>query len=157
MSGSNTSLRLLFALLVTLFISCEGVRTQDTRTENSIHFETLTEGYDVPWSLEVISDSEFLFTERMGALYHYQNGQVSKVKGIPTSQTFKTDRHYGGMMAISKHPQYNSNKLLYLAYVNTDYTLTIVRFRVVNNTAEGLETIFTSNQFSVGTQYRLAE
>jgi len=31
---------------------------------------TVTDGYQVPWGIEVISDTEYLFTERHGQLFH---------------------------------------------------------------------------------------
>ncbi len=55
-------------------------------------------------------------------------------------------------MDISLHPQFESNRLAYLAFVNENYTLSVARFRLTDKTAEDVEIIFTSNQFSIGSR-----
>jgi glucose/arabinose dehydrogenase/outer membrane lipoprotein-sorting protein len=114
--------------------------------------EILADGFEIPWAIEVISEEDFLFTERMGTLYHYKSGEVKKVTGIPESRTYTVDRPYGGMMDISLHPQFESNQMAYLAYITENYTLSVARFKLYENTAQDLEIIFTSNQFSVGSR-----
>lgn len=42
--------------------------------------------------------------------------------------------------------------MAYLAYVNEDYHLSVVRFRLKGNTAQDVEIIFKSNQFAIGSR-----
>lgn len=100
----------------------------------------------------MIGEDDYLFTERMGTLYHYQNGMVKKLSGTTDTKTYLVDRIYGGMMDISLHPEFNSNRMAYLAYVNEDYHLSVVRFKLEGDTAQDVEIIFTSNQFSIGSR-----
>ncbi|MEX0287589.1 MAG: PQQ-dependent sugar dehydrogenase [Flavobacteriaceae bacterium] len=114
--------------------------------------EVLAEGFEIPWAIEVIDENDYLFTERMGALYHYQNGEVEKVKGLPASKIYVTDRPYGGMMDISLHPDFASNQMAYLSFVNENYHLSIARFKLKGNKAQEVEIIFNSNQFCIGSR-----
>jgi len=140
------------AIFTLLLSSCQMVKPETPESGTAINQEVLAKGFEIPWSIEVISEKDFLFTERMGTLYHYQNGEVKKVKGIPKTRTYRVDREYGGMMDISLHPDFATNRMAYLAYVDEDYHLVVARFRLKANTAQNLEIIFTSNQFSIGSR-----
>ena len=141
-----------FIPITFLFFSCNEVKTKTTASGISIDMEVLADGFEIPWAIEVISEDDYLITERMGALYHYQNGEVNKVTGLPASKTYMTDRHYGGMMDISLHPEFESNQTAYIAYVNEDYDLSVVRFRLKENSAQDVEIIFKTDQFAVGSR-----
>ena len=138
-----------FTVLAILLSSCQKATLE---SDIDIDQEVLAKGFEIPWSIEVIGEKDFLFTERMGTLYHYQNGEVKIVKGIPETRTYRVDREYGGMMDISLHPEFASNRMAYLAYVDEDYHLAVARFKLKENAAEDLEIIFTSNQFSIGSR-----
>lgn len=139
-------------LLLICFCSCNGLLPQKVPSGLNIDLEVLADGFEIPWAIEVIGEEEYLFTERMGTLYHYQNGEVKKVSGIPETRTFMLDRPYGGMMDISLHPRFVSNGWAYLSYVDTDYHLVVARFRLEDNRAQDFEIIFTSDQFSIGSR-----
>ncbi len=141
-----------FIPITLLFFSCNEVKTKTTASGLSIDMEVLADGFEIPWAIEVISEDDYLITERMGALYHYQNGEVNKVTGLPESKTYMTDRHYGGMMDISLHPEFESNQTAYIAYVNEDYHLSVARFRLKENSAQDAEIIFKTDQFAVGSR-----
>jgi len=106
--------KILFIPITVLFFSCGEVKTQTNASGLSIDLEVLADGFKIPWAIEVISEDDYLFTERMGALYRYRNGEVNKVDGLPESKTYTTDRPYGGMMDISLHPEFESNQMAYL-------------------------------------------
>ncbi len=140
------------SLIVTLFFSCDQSTTQTSGSDDSVDQEILADGFEIPWAIAVIDEDDFLITERMGALYRYRKGELKKVKGLPNSKTYKTDRHYGGMMDISLHPKFEFNRLVYLAYVDKYYHLSVARFKLKENTVEDLDIIFSSNQFSIGSR-----
>lgn len=112
--------------------------------------EVLAEGFQIPYAIEVLGEDDFLVTERMGGLFRVTQGKLTQVNGIPESQTYQTDRHYGGMMDISLHPDYAENHLVYIALVKPDYTMSVIRFELDGYNAENIQEIFTSNQFSIG-------
>ena len=142
----------LLFLNIVFFYSCNGQKKQVVGSDYPVELEVLAQGYEIPWAIAVIGEEEYLFTERMGALYHYLNGEVKKVNGIPETRTFMVDRPYGGMMDISLHPNFAANRMAYLAYVNENYHLSVARFRLSENNAADLEIIFTSDQFSIGSR-----
>jgi len=144
--------KILFIPITLLFFSCGEVKTQTTESGLGLDLEVLADGFEIPWAIDVISEDDYLFTERMGALYRYRNGEVNKVDGLPESRTFTTDRPYGGMMDISLHPEFESNQMAYLTYVNEDYHLSVARFRLKENSAQDVEIIFKSNQFAIGSR-----
>ncbi len=138
-------------LVALLLCSCDDA-FHEQESNLLVKQQVLAKGFEVPFGIAVIDENEYLFTERMGALYYYLNGAVNQVTGMPESRTFKADRHYGGMMGISLHPQFRSNQLVYLAYVDQSYHLVVARFRLEENSAQDLEIIFNSNQFSIGSR-----
>ena len=150
--GTKIFKKILFIQISLLFFSCGEVKKQTTASGLSIDMEVLADGFEIPWAIDVISEDDFLFTERMGALYRYRNGEVNKVDGLPESRTFTTDRPYGGMMDISLHPEFESNQMAYLAYVNEDYHHSVLRFRLKENSAQDVEIIFKSDQFAIGSR-----
>ena len=101
-----------------LLCYCQEVNPEPSNSNIPVDQQVLADGFDIPRAIEVISEEEFLFTERMGALYHYRMGEVNKVDGLPESRTYRVDREYGGMMDISLHPKYELNQMMYLAFVD---------------------------------------
>ncbi len=142
----------IFLQISLLCISCNEVNTQIAESGLQIEQEVLAKGFEIPYSIAVISEDDYLVTERMGALYRYRNGKLTEVKGLPESKTFTTDRPYGGMMDLSLHPKFASNKMVYLSFVNKDYHLNVARFKLEENTAKDVEIIFTSDQFCIGSR-----
>ena len=143
----------LLLSVLAIFACKEDLAQQPAGSEFNIEQEVLAEGYEIPFAIEVIAEDDLLFTERMGALYRYEQGEVRKVIGIPESKTFTTDRPYGGMMDISLHPEFTSNSIVYLAYVDQNYQLAIARFRLEENKAEDFEIIFHGDQFAIGSRF----
>lgn len=143
---------LFIGFLILLICSCKGQEPQMPVTSDRVDVEILAEGFEIPFAIEVLGEDEYLFTERMGTLFHYRDGKVSKIRGLPESRTYMADREYGGMMDVSLHPDFESNQLVYLAYVDKDYHLSLLRFRLAENRAEDVEVIFTSDQFSIGSR-----
>src|SRR5215204_1350857 len=47
----------------------------------------LASGYWIPDGIAVIGEREFLFADRRGALYHFVDGRVTGVRGLPRSRT----------------------------------------------------------------------
>ena len=116
-------------------------------------FQTLSDGHDIPWAIEVISEDEFIFTERLGKLFHYRFGETKEIAGLPAAATIKVDKlTYGGYMDVSLHPDFDENGLIYLAYVSSNQTMSVARFTLENDQAQNLEVIFRSNAFSIGSR-----
>jgi hypothetical protein len=99
--------------------------------------------------IAVIGEGEFLFADRGGALYHYAGGGVIRVPGLPLSRTSGV---YGGLLDVSLHPSFADSRLVYIAYNDASFGLTIARFELRDDRAENLSVIFESDEFSIGSR-----
>ena len=136
----------LVALLPFLLWSCAHEPTAHPETTEP---GVLASGYGVPDGIAVIGESEFLFADRGGALYHYRAGDVTRVVGVPPSRTSGV---YGGVLDVSLHPSFPDNRLVYIAYDDASFDLTVARFTLRDNRAENLSVIYKSDEFSIGSR-----
>lgn len=116
-------------------------------------FTTLSEGHSIPWAIEIINEDEFVFTERLGKLFHHRFGETVEITGLPATATVKVEYlTFGGYMDVSLHPEYADNGLIYLAYVAANHSMYVARFTLQDGTAENFEVVFRSNAFSIGSR-----
>lgn len=75
--------------------------------------ETLVEGLEHPWSLAFLPDGRLLVTERPGRLRLIADGRLlpDPVPGLPPVAA----AGQGGLLDIALHPDFASNRLLYLS------------------------------------------
>jgi glucose/arabinose dehydrogenase len=139
--------RRLVALLPFLLWSC---RSEDaTANVGTNEPGVLASGYWIPDGLAVIGEHEFLFADRGGTLYHYVDGRVTEVRGIPAS---KVSTIYGGLLDVSLHPSFPNSRLVYIAYNDNAYDLSVARFELRDDRAEKLSVIYKSREFSIGSR-----
>ncbi len=75
----------------------------------------ISEGLDTPWGIAFLPDGNMLVTERKGTVRLIEkNGSLreSPVAAIPNVKEIGE----GGLLGIALHPQFSSNKLVYLYY-----------------------------------------
>src|ERR671913_1900420 len=67
-----------------------------------------------PWSIAFLPGGDTLITERPGRLRIVRNGKLlpNAVEGTP--QVFHTSQ--GGLLEVAAHPNFATNRLLYLTY-----------------------------------------
>jgi len=137
----------LLALLPFLLWSCRA----DDPTAHGVMTEpgVLASGYWIPDGIAVIGEGEFLFADRGGALYHYVGGGVTRVRGLPPSRTRGV---YGGLLDVSLHPSFPNSRLVYIAYNDDSFGLTVARFELRDDRAERLRVIYESDEFSIGSR-----
>lgn len=111
----------------------------------------LASGYGITDAVAVIGEEEFLFAERSGALHHYVSGNVTRVGGIPVSRTVDGGR-FGGLLEVSLHPDFEDNRLVYIAYDDAAFGLAVARFELRADRARNLEVIYESDEFSIGSR-----
>ena len=109
----------------------------------------LASGYWIPDGLAVIGEGEFLFADRRGTVYHYVGGRTTAVQGLPPSRTSDI---YGGLLDVSLHPSFRDSRLVYIAYNNNAYDLTVARFELRDDRAVNLRVIYQSDEFSIGSR-----
>jgi len=73
--------------------------------------ELIVDGIDIPWGIDFIDETEFLVTDKKGILYHVKNGVKTEVSGLPKVYV----RGQGGLLDVALHPNFKSNKIVYLA------------------------------------------
>lgn len=123
----------------------------------SFRVETVVGNLQVPWSIVWAPDGRMLFTERVGRLRVYENGKLQPAPLFTVPDVEPTSE--SGLMSIALHPQFASNRLLYLsyAYKGDGQRVRVVRYR---ETPGGLSerTIIIDNipaaQFHAGCRVR---
>ena len=110
---------------------------------HSYRVVTVAEGLEVPWSITFLPDGDMLVTERPGRLRIIRDGVLlpHSVPGVPEVHA----EGQGGLFDVLPHPEFTSNRLLYLAYAHPNSggsTTRVVRARFENDQLSGLEEIF---------------
>ncbi|PAP75069.1 PQQ-dependent sugar dehydrogenase [Rubrivirga marina] len=115
--------------------------------------QVVASGFRIPWAVEVLGEDELLVSERFGQLVHVRDGEVRTLEGLPTGQILPVPPLYiGGYNDVSLHPQFETNGLVYLAYVGSDYRMAVGRFDFSDRTVRDFEVVFHSNAFSIGSR-----
>ncbi|MDH3602562.1 MAG: PQQ-dependent sugar dehydrogenase, partial [Candidatus Tectomicrobia bacterium] len=105
--------------LMLLITSCSGHDAPIIPDYRIANFEVIASEFTIPWGIEVIGEDDYLFTERLGSLFRYKDGIVTQISNIPNSNVYSVlgGLMLGGLMDASVHPQFDSNNMVYLAYV----------------------------------------
>ena len=133
----------LIALAIALGVACnqspagrgDGEVAASPQGNAGFKVEKVAGGLEVPWSIVWAPDGRMIFTERPGRVRVIENGTLR-----PQPLFVVTDVEAAGesgLMSVALHPQFSSNRFLYLSYA---YSEGGVRVRVVRyrETPEGL-------------------
>ncbi len=123
MIRTSSSIFLATALLLTATPACtqsagNGSMTgTDEIVRTALHnyrVVTVAEGLEVPWSMGFLPGGDILVTERPGRLRIIRDGALlpDPVPGIPEVVA----RGQGGLLEVLPHPDFESNRLIYLSY-----------------------------------------
>jgi glucose/arabinose dehydrogenase len=106
---------------------------------------TVAEGLLNPWSLAFLPDGEMLITERPGRLRIVRDGMLlpEPVAGVPAVLA----QGQGGLLDVVPHPDFASNRLLYLSYSKpigdgSEATTAVARGRFENDRLTDVQDIF---------------
>jgi aldose sugar dehydrogenase len=96
--------------------------------------QTIVTNVEIPWSMAFAPDGRLFFTERPGRVRIYQNNQLLPAPAL----TLEDVRHVGegGLMGIALHPQFASNRFVYLLYTanaSGGMVNRLARYRETNN------------------------
>jgi glucose/arabinose dehydrogenase len=75
---------------------------------------TAIKGLDHPWGIAFVPDGSMLVTERPGRLRVIRNGQLDPTAIGPLPAMLATG--LGGALDVTLHPQFATNRLIYIAY-----------------------------------------
>jgi len=95
-------------------LTAKSISSENETSSAKFKVETYASGLEVPWGFAFLSEGNMLFTERPGRVRMIENGKLKdeiifKVPDVePSSES--------GLMDISLHPDFESNKFVYMAY-----------------------------------------
>ncbi len=118
-------------------------------THRTVHHDfrvvTVADSLVNPWSIAFLPGGDLLVTERPGRLRIVRNGKLlaTPVAGVPEVFT----RGQGGLLEVLPHPNFATNRLLYLSYAkplgdSTAATTAVIRGRFENDRLTNIEQIF---------------
>ena len=95
-----------------------GVQLSGQSTFRSAHHDyrvvSFVDGLVQPWSIAFLPGGDALITERPGRLRIVRNGKLlpNAVEGLPTV----LHSRQGGLLEVAPHPNFATNRLLYISY-----------------------------------------
>jgi glucose/arabinose dehydrogenase len=138
-------------LILTAFIltwSGTAVVSGDTTYRSALHdyrLVTVVDALVQPWSIAFMPGGDILITERPGRLRIVRQGKLlpQPVEGVP--QVFHSGQ--GGLLEVMPHPNFASNRLLYLSYSkpgadDSQSRTALIRGRFENDRLTGVEQLF---------------
>ncbi len=107
-----------------------------------VQLDTLITGLNRPWGIEFIEDHQMLITERTGTLFLWDGNNLQAVTGLPNEIKAAGQ---GGLLDVRKHPQYETNKLIYFcgsAGTSAAISTTLYRGELNNGALTNAEKLF---------------
>jgi glucose/arabinose dehydrogenase len=126
-------------LVISLALACsqappgKGAGETAATSDGAVQFrvETVVGGLQVPWSISFAPDNRIIFTERPGRVRVIEQGRLRPEPLAIISDV--ESRSESGLMGLTLHPQFASNRFLYLAYAYNSggdgQRVRVVRFR----------------------------
>ena len=109
---------------------------------------SVADGLQNPWSMAFLPSGDMLLTERPGRLRIIRNGALlpDPVPGVPEVYA----RGQGGLLDIALHPDFPSNRLIYLSFSKpveggSESTTAVVRGRFENGRLTNVQEIFEAD------------
>ncbi len=112
----------------------------------TFELQTLAELDGVLWSLAFLPDGSALITAREGQLWHYRDGALTEIEGLPEVWA----RGQGGLLEVGVHPDYSENGWVYLSFSQStdreDAAMTaVVRGRIKEGQWREQQTLFSTD------------
>lgn len=115
-------------------------------SQHRFEVSNVAEGLEIPWSMNWLPNGDMLVTERAGRLRIIRNGQLLAAAVEGTPEVFNQGQ--GGLFEVLPHPEFASNKLLYLSFskpLADNSVTTVVRGTFENDSLSNVEAIFQSD------------
>ncbi len=132
-----------------VFVAATAASAQSPAVHPSVHHDfrvvTVAEGLVHPWSIAFLPGGDMLVTEQPGRLRIIRAGRLlpGPVPGVPEVLA----QGQGGLLEVAPHPDFASNRLIYLTFSKPlvgeeGATTAVVRGRLENDRLTGVEEIF---------------
>jgi glucose/arabinose dehydrogenase len=128
--------------------SAAAVVSGQTTLRSALHdyrIVTVVDALVQPWSIAFLPGGDTLITERPGRLRIVRQGKLlpQPVDGVP--KVFHSSQ--GGLLEVMPHPNFASNRLLYISYskpgsTDAEARTALIRGRFENDRLTGVEQIF---------------
>jgi aldose sugar dehydrogenase len=138
----------LIPFIVLLAVSVSVMVSGQTTSRSALHdyrVVTVAEGLIQPWSIAFLPGGDALITERPGRLRILRQGKLvaQPVEGIP--KVFHSGQ--GGLLEVMPHPNFASNRLIYITYskpgaTEADSRTALIRGRFENDRLTDVKEIF---------------
>ncbi len=102
---------------VDLAVECQRVRAADVHGDEGtdpLDVEVFASGLTVPWAIDWLPDGSALVTERTGALRRIEADGTLVAEPMATVPI--TEGGEGGLLGLAVHPEFESNRWIYLYY-----------------------------------------
>ena len=126
-------------------LACQQVQRS---AQHDFRVVTVVEGLEHAWSLAFLPGGDLLVTERPGRLRIVRNGVLlpDSVPGVPAVLA----RGQGGLLEVAPHPDFATNRLIYLTFSKPigdgeRATTAVVRGRFENDRLTGVQEIFEAD------------
>jgi glucose/arabinose dehydrogenase len=144
---------MILALVAGLPLSLAAQAPVFTSESGPYRVTTVVGALQDPWSIAFLPEGDMLVTERPGRLRVVRRGalQPEPIAGVPEVRY----GGQGGLLEVALHPDFESNRLVYLSYSkpNADGsqgTTAVARGRLEGNRLVGVEEIFEAKAWSSG-------
>ena len=128
----------LLVLSMTCALACgsaptgRGTGEVETSQSGALQFrvDTVVSGLEVPWSIAFAPDGRMFITERPGRVRVFENGRLRPAP-LATLDDVRSASE-SGLMGLALHPQFATNRLLYLSYAYSggdEQQVRVVRYR----------------------------
>ena len=144
---------LMLALSATVPVTLAAQSTTLRAERGPYRVTTVVPALQDPWSMAWLPNGDMLVTERPGRLRVVRQGvlQPDPIAGVPSVRY----GGQGGLLDVAPHPDFATNRLIYLSYSKpsadgTQGTTAVARGRLEGNRLEGVEEIFEARAWSTG-------
>ena len=127
----------VIALLIALGVACSqspsgrgaGEIQGSAQSNTNFKIEKIAGGLEVPWSIVWTPDGRMIFTERPGRVRVFEKGALNPKPLFVVPDVEKSGE--SGLMSIALHPQFSSNRFVYLSYAYSSggVMVRVVRYR----------------------------
>ena len=138
-------LTLVAVMLAAAFTVAVSGQTTSRSALHDYRLVTVADGLIQPWSIAFLPGGDTLITERPGRLRIVRQGKLlpQAVEGVP--KVYHVGQ--GGLLEVMPHPNFASNRLLYLTYSKTagvegDSRTALIRGRFENDKLVDVKEIF---------------
>ncbi len=136
----------LLVISMAVTVSCQSQNYRSSLHDFSV--VTVAGELEHPWSMAFLPNGDMLVTERPGRLRIIRNGVLldEPVAGVPEVHA----KGQGGLLDVVPHPDFSSNRLLYLSYSKPldggeESTTAVARGRFENDRLSDVEEIFVAD------------